>query len=221
MKGFSLEGLWNKDHDRAFLGLKIALTCEPVLKGPKYDGTPFIVTTDGCKNGFAGMLTQRFTTVLPNGTERTSIHPIAFASKCTSVTEEKYKPFILEFAALKHSLNKFSDIIWGYPIELETDCQALRDHLLSSTLNSTHARWRDAVLAYNIVDVRHKPGRLNVVADSLSRKYTNLPNQHMWPYKRASWRKRSSSKSSIRCWNWTMEAASKCVNRRNTKQRDI
>ena len=184
MKGFSLEDLWKKEHGLAFLRLKIALTCEPVLKGPKYDGTPFIVTTDGCKTGFAGMLTQRFTTILPNGTERTTVHPIAFASKRTSVTEEKYKPFILEFAALKHSLDKFSDIIWGYPIEIETDCQALRDHLLSSTLNSTHARWRDAVLAHNIVDVRHKPGRLNVVADGLSRQYTNLAKEegdgHEW-----------------------------------------
>ena len=66
MKSVSLQGLWSKDHDRAFLRLKIALTSEPVLKGPKYDGTSFIVTTDSCKYGFAGMLTQKFTTVLPN-----------------------------------------------------------------------------------------------------------------------------------------------------------
>ena len=97
---------------------------EPVLRGPKYDGTPFIVTTDGCKYGFAGMLTQRFTTILPNGTEQVSVHPIGFASKRTLEAEEKYKPFILEYGALKHSLDKFSDIIWGYPIEIETDCQA-------------------------------------------------------------------------------------------------
>ena len=112
------------------------------------------------------MLTQKFTTILPNGMERTSVHLIGFASKQTSPTEEKYKPFILEFTALKHSLDKFSDIIWGYPIELETDCQALRDHLLSSTLNSTHTQWQDAVLAYNIVDVHHRPGRLNMVTDA-------------------------------------------------------
>ena len=184
MKGYSLEGLWAKEHDRAFLRLKVALVSEPVLKGPKYDGTPFIVTTDGCKYGFAGMLTQKFTVVLPNGTEKTTLHPIGFASKRTSITEEKYKPFILEFAALKYCLDKFSDVIWGYPVELETDCQALRDHLLSSTLNSTHARWRDAVLAHNIVDVRHRPGRLNVVADGLSRKFVNTPTEqgdgHEW-----------------------------------------
>ena len=184
MKAVTLKGMWTKEHDHAFLRLKVALTSEPVLKGPKYDGTPFIVTTDGCKYGFAGMLTQKFTTVLPNGTEKTSIHPIAFSSKRTSPTEEKYMPFILEFAALKHSLDKFADVIWGYPVELETDCQALRDHLLSTTLNSTHARWRDAVLAHNIVDIRHKPGRLNVVADGLSRKFINTPTEsgdgHEW-----------------------------------------
>ena len=45
-KGFSLKDLWKKEHDHAFLKLKIALTCEPVLKGLKYDGTHFIVTMD-------------------------------------------------------------------------------------------------------------------------------------------------------------------------------
>jgi hypothetical protein len=184
MKGHSLVGLWKEEHEKAFLGLKIALTNEPVLKGPKFDGTPFVVTTDGCKYGFAGMLSQRHTMVLPNGKEVTHIHPVAFGSKRTSETEEKYKPYLLEFAALKFSLDKFSDLIWGYPVELETDCQALRDHLLNDKLNSTHARWRDGVLAHQIVDVRHRPGRLNPVADGISRKYVNLPTEendgHTW-----------------------------------------
>ncbi|GLB38087.1 putative retrotransposable element Tf2 155 kDa protein type 1-like [Lyophyllum shimeji] len=184
MKGHSLQGIWKPEHDRAFLRLKVALTSEPVLKGPRFDGTPFIVTTDGCKFGFAGMLSQQHKTVLPNGKEVTRMHPIAFCGKRTSVTEEKYKPYLLEFAALKFSLDKFSDVVWGYPIELETDCQALRDHLMNDKLNSTHARWRDGVLAYQIMDVRHRPGRLNLVADGISRKYVNLPKEsgdgHEW-----------------------------------------
>ena len=184
MKGYLLEGLWKKEHNHAFLRLKVALTSEPVLKGLKYDGTPFVVTTDGCKYGFAGMPTQKFTMVLPNGTEKTTAHPIGFSSKQMSITEEKYKPFILEFGVLKHCLDQFSDIIWGYPVELETDCQALQDHLLSTTLNSTHARWRDAVLTHNIIDVHHRPGHLNVVADGLGRKFVNTPKEqgdgHEW-----------------------------------------
>lgn len=108
--------------------------------------------------------------MLPSGRTVEKLHPIAFASKRTSRSEEKYKPFLLKFAALKYSLNKFFDIIWGFPIKLETDCQALRDEMILDKLNVTHARWRDGILAHNIVDIRHMLGRINVVADGLSRK---------------------------------------------------
>ena len=76
MKGYSLAGIWRRGRGRAFIYLKVAVTIEPVLKGPTYDGTPFITTIDGCKFGFAGMCTQRFTTALPNGTEKERLHPI-------------------------------------------------------------------------------------------------------------------------------------------------
>jgi hypothetical protein len=184
MKKHSLVDLWKEEHEKASLGLKIALTNEPVLKGPKFDGAPFIVTTDSCKNGFVGMLSQRHTTVLPNGKDVTHVHLVAFGSKQTSEIEEKYKPYLLVFAALKFALDKFSDLIWGYPVELETGCQALRDHLLNDKLNSTHAHWRESVLAHQIVDVRHRPGRLNPIVDGISRKYVNLPKEendgHTW-----------------------------------------
>ena len=49
MSNFKLKDHWTDTHTRAFLDLKAAMTSEPVLKGPKWDGTPFIVTTDGCK----------------------------------------------------------------------------------------------------------------------------------------------------------------------------
>ena len=106
------------------------------------------------------------------------LHPIAFASKRTSKSEAKYKPFLLEFTALKFGLDKFTDIIWGYPVEIETDCQALRDHLINDKLSSTHARWRDGILAHQIIDVRHVPGRVNFVADGLSRAHKGLPNEN-------------------------------------------
>lgn len=40
---------------------------------------------------------------------------------------------------------------------------------MNDKLSATHARWRDGILAHQITDVRHVPGRLNVVADGLSR----------------------------------------------------
>ena len=112
---------------------------------------------DGCKDAFGAILTQRFQTVLPSGKTVTKVHPIAFALR-TSRSEEKYKLFLLEFAALKFGLDKFSDTIWGFPVEIETDCQALRDHLVNDKLSSTHARWRESILAHQTIDIRHVPG---------------------------------------------------------------
>jgi hypothetical protein len=68
MSAHKLEGQWTDTHTQAFLDLKIAITSEPILWGPKWDGTPFIVLTDGCKEGFAGMLAQWSAHTRPDGT---------------------------------------------------------------------------------------------------------------------------------------------------------
>jgi hypothetical protein len=107
--------------------------------------------------------------VLPGRKAVVRRHPIAFVSKHTSPAEEHYQPHLLEFAALKFSLGKFSDIIWGQPVKLETDCQALRDIMLNDKLNVTHMRWRDGVTGYKIVGAEHIKGTTNAVADALSR----------------------------------------------------
>ena len=122
MANYKLKDKWTEEHMKAFLKLKAEMVSEPVLRGPKWDGTPFIITTDGNQDAFGAVLTQRFEYTLPSGKVIRQQHPIAFASKRTSKTEEKYKPFLLEFAALKFGLDKFSNITWGFPIEVETDC---------------------------------------------------------------------------------------------------
>jgi hypothetical protein len=177
LRNFKLASHWSPIHSKAFLQLKTQLTSEPVLRAPRYDGTPFTVTTDGSKDAFAGVLTQELETTLPNGKVVKRTHPIAFASKRTSLAESKYKPFMLEFAALKYALDHFDDIIWGSQIKIRTDCKALKDVLLSDKLNATHARWRDSVIAHAIIDIQHLPGHLNVVADPLSRKWEGQPRR--------------------------------------------
>ncbi|TFY78915.1 hypothetical protein EWM64_g5096 [Hericium alpestre] len=175
MQGFKLGDYWTVEHSKAFLRYKAAVTSELVLCRPHWDGTPFIVTTNGCKDGFVGVLTQQSSTLLPNGRTVIKLHPLAFALKHTSPAEEKYMPFLLEFAALKFALDKFAHLIGHFSVEIETDCQALRDVLLSDKLNTVHARWHDGILTYQIVNVRHVPGKLNVVADALSRKGKGTP----------------------------------------------
>jgi hypothetical protein len=167
--------LWEEKHTKAFLDLKAMLISKPILQAPKYNGANFMVTSDGCAEGFTAVLSQRNCTKSPSRKWTECLHPIAFTLKWTSSTEQNYKPFLLEFAALKFALDKFLDIIWGFSVKIEMDCQALKDVLISNYLNAAHARWRDGILAHNIVDIRHMPGKLNVIADGLSRQWEGQP----------------------------------------------
>ena len=179
-----LRDQWTAEHAKAFVVLKTALMSSPVLKGPKYDGSSFTVTTDGCKDSFVGVLTQCFQWTSSRGNTHTQTHPIAFASKCTSDSESHYKPYLLEFAALKYSLDKFSDTIAGYLVEVETDCLALQDTILNNKLNATHAWWLDGIMGHNIVDIHHHPGCLNQAADGISPQFMDMPAEkgdgHEW-----------------------------------------
>ena len=62
-------------------------------------------------------------------------------------------------------------------MEIETDCKALQDVLMSDNLNTTHACWCNGVLAHHIIDVRHIPGRVNLVGDGISRMGKGQPHQ--------------------------------------------
>lgn len=90
-------------------------------------------------NGFAGFISQAFTTTDTTGKEVTRWHPISFCSKHTSTSEAKYEPFLLEFAALKLSLDEFAPYIYRAPIEIEMDCQALHDCLVQEKMSVHHS----------------------------------------------------------------------------------
>ena len=165
----SLQNKWGAEQQKAFVTLKCLLSEEPLLRVPQYDGRPFRVTSDGSMQGFAGFLSQPFTSTDTKGKEITRWHPISYCSKRTSKSEAKYEPFLLEFAALKFSLDEFEPYIYGSPLEIETDCQALRDCLLQEKMSVHHSRWKESILAHNIIAIRHRPGVENPVADGLSR----------------------------------------------------
>ena len=173
LQSISLKDKWTPRHQEAFLALKIILSQEPLLRSPQYDGRVFRVTTDGSGDGLAGWLSQPFEETDKNGNATTRWYPVSYCSKRTSPSESRYEPFLLEFAALKYSIDEFEQYIFGSPIEIETDCQALRDCLLKDKLNTHHSRWMESILGHNIVDIRHQPGIQNPVADGLSRMWRN------------------------------------------------
>ena len=129
-----------------------------------------MLTTDGCKDRFGMVLSQEFTTMLDNGETITKLHWIGFASKHTSLAEERYKPYVLEFMALKFGFDHFSNTIWGFLVQVKMDCIALQDMLCNDKLLLVHARWRDGISAYQITEVQHRLGKTNAAADTLSRR---------------------------------------------------
>ncbi|KAG2068841.1 hypothetical protein BDR04DRAFT_1023538, partial [Suillus decipiens] len=50
---------WGSEHNKAFLDLKTSLVSRPILQAPHYDSSPFVVTSDGCQEGLAAVLSQR------------------------------------------------------------------------------------------------------------------------------------------------------------------
>jgi hypothetical protein len=68
MRAFKLEPVWREEHSKCFIELKRMLLSELVLRAPRYEEVkehPLIVTTDGSKDAFAGVLSQRMRTVIP------------------------------------------------------------------------------------------------------------------------------------------------------------
>jgi RNase H-like domain found in reverse transcriptase/Reverse transcriptase (RNA-dependent DNA polymerase)/Integrase zinc binding domain len=177
LKATSLKDKWGEEQRKAFVTLKVLLAQEPVMKPPQFDGRPFRVTSDGSASGLAGFLSQPFTHTDETGKECVQWHPISYCSKRTSRSEERYEPFLLEFAALKYCLDEFDPYIYGSQVEIETDCRALRDCLLKDKMSVHHSRWKESILSRNIIDVRHRPGVENPVADGLSRMWQNRRRQ--------------------------------------------
>jgi hypothetical protein len=53
--------------------------------------------------------------------------------------EERYKPYLLEFAALKYALDQFGGTIWGFPVEVKTNCITLQNTPLNNKLSVVYA----------------------------------------------------------------------------------
>jgi hypothetical protein len=148
---------WTGEHEHAFVKLRIVLTPDPVLAAPVYDGRPFLVGTDASKKAFSAFLAQEHS----NAEGMVEIHSIAFVSRQTTEAESQYHPFVGELAAIKWAFDKFATYVAGEPIILESDARAVLDFLEKEHLPPAHARWKEAVLGHEIIEVRHRPGVSN------------------------------------------------------------
>lgn len=152
---------WTTSCDVAFAKLKEALLNSAVLAHPDFD-IPFVLSIDASLDGLGAVLSQ-----IPVGEDKA--RPVAFASKSLSRSQVRYPAHRLEFLALKWSVcDKFSHWLKGHRFTVWTDNNPLTYIMTKPKLDACEQRWVAKLAPYTF-DIKHIPGRLNIVADALSR----------------------------------------------------
>ncbi|KAG3116416.1 hypothetical protein PI125_g4664 [Phytophthora idaei] len=159
---------WEVGHDEAFQAVKENLLRAPILALPDPD-RPFSVVCDVSDFAIGCALLQADA----DGCERV----IAFESRQLKTAEKNYPVHDKELLAMKYALVKFRvHLLGSKPFVIYTDHASLRTATQSPHLSQRMARWLSFFAEYNF-EVEYKPGRLNVVADALSRR----PNYELAP----------------------------------------
>ncbi len=152
---------WTPDCDVAFEELKRTLVDSVVLAHPDFE-RPFLLCTDASLDGLGAVLSQ-----IPAGEDKA--RPIAFASKALSRSQAKYPAHRLEFLALKWAVcDKFSHWLKGHEFTVWTDNNPLTYIMTKPKLDACEQRWVSKLAPYSF-ELKYVPGKLNVVADALSR----------------------------------------------------
>jgi hypothetical protein len=95
---------------------------------------------------------------------------MAFKSKKLSETERRWPTHEKEMWAVIHCLKTWGHYIGSKDVVMWTNNVTLKYFATQPTLSSKQVRWQDTLALFN-VDIRHKPGKDNVVPDALSRKH--------------------------------------------------
>ncbi len=159
---------WDAPQQNNFDALKTALSNAPVLQFPNY-AEAFTMLTDASALGLG--------TVLMQPDQRGKLHTIAYASRTLNQAEKNYSVTHLEVLAVVWALKKFRDIVYSYKITIFTDHAPVTHLFKSKNLQGRLARWFLTIEEF-CPEIRHVPGRANVVADSLSRNIAVVANRY-------------------------------------------
>ncbi|KAE8668323.1 cytochrome P450 78A7-like [Hibiscus syriacus] len=147
---------WSTKCQDAFKKLKEAMVNEPVLVLPDYT-KPFVVFTDASDVAIGGVLMQEG-------------HPVAYESRKLNETEKRYSVHEKEMTAVVHCLRTWRHYLLGSKFVVFTDNVANSYFLTQKKLSPKQARWQEFLAEFDF-SLEYKPGKVNCVADGLSRRY--------------------------------------------------
>ncbi|GJW15556.1 putative reverse transcriptase domain-containing protein [Tanacetum coccineum] len=121
----------------------------------------FVVYCDASHKGWDAVLMQR---------EKV----IAYVSRQLKVHEKNYTTYDLELGAVVFALKMWRHYLYGTKCVVFTDHKSLQHILDQKELNMRQRRWLELLSDYDC-KIRYHPGKVNVVADALSREERNKP----------------------------------------------
>ncbi|THH27321.1 hypothetical protein EUX98_g6860 [Antrodiella citrinella] len=159
---------WDFTHQRAFDEIKRLLhehrEHRRVPLEYSGDAPPIWLVTDGSLGGIAGVITQ--------GTDWRTGRVAAFFSAKLSSAQMNYPVHEIEMLAGVEAMQRHRDILLGCAFTWVTDHKGLTHFLAQRNLSGRQARWLEKISEFNF-QVEYVPGVENVLADALSRIYSN------------------------------------------------
>ncbi|GKB37322.1 putative reverse transcriptase domain-containing protein [Tanacetum coccineum] len=153
---------WGEEQELAFQTMKDKLCNAPVLALP--DGPEdFVVYYDASEIGLGYVLMQRGKV-------------IAYASRQLKIHETNYTTYDLELGAIVFALKIWRHYLYGKKSVIYTDHKSLQHIFSQKELNMRQGRWIELFSDYDC-EICYHPGKVNVVADSLSRKERVKPKR--------------------------------------------
>ncbi|GJR44157.1 putative reverse transcriptase domain-containing protein [Tanacetum coccineum] len=146
---------WNEKAEAAFQLLKQKLYSASILALPE-GSENFVVYCDAFRKGLGAVLMQR---------EKV----IAYVSRQLKVHEKNFTTHDLELGAIVITLKMRRHYLYDTKCVVFTDHKSLPYILDHKELNMRQCRWLELLSDYDC-EIHYHPGKVNVVADALSRK---------------------------------------------------
>lgn len=154
---------WGAIEQNSFEALKDTLTKAPVLRCAD-PNLPYELTADASQTGVGAVLTQ---------TDKDECRPVAYASRKLIPAEQNYSTHERELLAIIYALQTWRPYLHGAKFRIKTDHHPLKYLDTQKTLSRRQARWVEFMQEFDY-DVDYIKGKSNVVADALSRQYTEV-----------------------------------------------
>ena len=164
---------WGTPQEDAFYTIKkMFLKLVQILHFPDFK-LPFIVQSDASDVGCGAVLYQ-----VCDG----HFQPITHFAHQFSTTEARYPTIEKECYGIISSVRAFRPYLFGKRFELQTDHKNLK--WMARSTNDKVLRWACELCTYNMF-ITYIPGPQNIVADALSRSFSNADMENMADRRRA------------------------------------